>query len=130
MTRTYWNVDIPRAGDREWEDVATADTREQAIEIARELFGADAEGKVCLISEIAGDEDEAETPTLDVEALREQAHREYEIAKLMGPSDDPERFWLVYLRDLLQVTDAYLDACKARGWVDGITNGAEGEAAG
>lgn len=45
---------------------------------------------------------------LDADALRELAHREYEIAKLLGPDDEASQAWLDYVGKLVQVTDEYL----------------------
>jgi hypothetical protein len=42
------------------------------------------------------------------EELRETAHKEYEIAKLLGPSDEYEQAWLDYCDALVTLTDAYL----------------------
>lgn len=55
------------------------------------------------------------TPTdseggLDVEALRYLAHKEYEIAKLLGPDDAASQAWLEYVEQLVKLTDAYLGA--------------------
>lgn len=50
--------------------------------------------------------------TLDVERLRERAHREYEIAKLMGPSDDREAAWLTYCEALVGLSDRYLASVR------------------
>ena len=51
---------------------------------------------------------EQETGRLDAEALRDLAHKEYEIAKLMGPSDEYEQAWLDYCEALYKLTDEYL----------------------
>src|SRR4051812_19607154 len=48
---------------------------------------------------------EDEGNPLDVDALREQAHKEYEIAVLMGPSDANELRWADYLAKLVELTD-------------------------
>jgi len=44
------------------------------------------------------------------EAIREAAHREAEIARLMGPSDDYEQRWLDYCEALVKMTDEYIAA--------------------
>ena len=49
ITRTFW-VDIPILDDEEWVNVAEFATRQEAIDYAKERFGADDEGKVILIS--------------------------------------------------------------------------------
>jgi hypothetical protein len=49
-----------------------------------------------------------EEGTLDIEALRDLAHREMEIARLMGPSDDLEAGWLRYLEKLVSLTDRWI----------------------
>lgn len=58
-------------------------------------------------AEIAWRSGEGE-PGLDVEALREQTHKELEIARLMGPSDELEADWIHYLANVVGLTDAWL----------------------
>ena len=50
-------VDLPKE-DGAWKEVDTFDTKEDAIKFCRNLFRADEEGRVCLVSEISGVEDE------------------------------------------------------------------------
>jgi hypothetical protein len=59
MVGKRYAVDIPDSfnPEREWVNMAYFDTREEAIEYAMQTFGADAEGRVGLVTEIAGEED-------------------------------------------------------------------------
>lgn len=43
-------VDIPLEEGEEWRNVATFNTRKEAIEYAQKQFGADKNGKVSLVS--------------------------------------------------------------------------------
>lgn len=49
MTKHY-DVDIPTLTDA-WRYIASFKTKQEAIKFVQEKFGADEEGKVCLISE-------------------------------------------------------------------------------
>jgi hypothetical protein len=51
---------------------------------------------------------QVERRSLDIDALREQAHKELEIARLMGPSDDIEVGWVGYLEQLVNLTDEWI----------------------
>ncbi len=57
-----WTVDIPTPGRDEWTEIASAETRAQAIQIAQDLYGADDDGNVCLVAGPHGvnDEDDEE----------------------------------------------------------------------
>lgn len=44
-------VDIPQADRQDWLNVASFPTKEEAIQFAKEKFGADDEGKIQLITE-------------------------------------------------------------------------------
>ena len=50
---------------------------------------------------------------LDAELLRDTAHREYEIAKLLGPEDNEAQAWLDYCAALVRLTDEYLAKVRA-----------------
>lgn len=50
-------VDVPPAnidkfGDNEWINVKYFETREEALDFVQEYYGADEEGKVCLINSL------------------------------------------------------------------------------
>lgn len=45
-------VDVPNPHRPEWEFVAEFKSRDEAIAYAKKHYGADDEGKVCLISEV------------------------------------------------------------------------------
>lgn len=44
-------VDIPNALSDEWINIKTFDTKEEAIKFAQEIFGADENGLISIISE-------------------------------------------------------------------------------
>lgn len=49
-------VDIPQLCTDEWINVQTFTTRAEAIAFAQEQFGADDQGRVCLVSGFGADE--------------------------------------------------------------------------
>jgi hypothetical protein len=49
ITPTYF-LDIPNSKSNEWINIRAFKTRQEAIALARELFDADENGMVCLIS--------------------------------------------------------------------------------
>ena len=47
----HFYIDVPPInGSDEWHNVATFDTREEALKYAKEKFGADSEGRICILS--------------------------------------------------------------------------------
>jgi hypothetical protein len=48
---TRFAVDIPARDGHAMGEIGTYDTREEAITVARDLFGADEEGRISLVSE-------------------------------------------------------------------------------
>ena len=58
MAMAKYFVDIPTFSSEYWNNVATFDTREEAIKFVQENFGADENGKVCLVTEINMGDDE------------------------------------------------------------------------
>ena len=59
MSKTY-AIDVPNGYDPEaaWINYDYFDTREEAIKFARQHFGADENGCICLLNEIEEIEDE------------------------------------------------------------------------
>ena len=55
-----YSVDIPNACNLtgSWVDIGTFGSREEAIQYVQNLFGADEEGKINLVSEIECEDDE------------------------------------------------------------------------
>lgn len=53
-------IDIPNSSNFEeaWVNVDYFESREKAIQFARQLFGADAEGKICVVSELPDEDNE------------------------------------------------------------------------
>jgi hypothetical protein len=45
-----WTVDIPSDGKDDWTEIAACDTRAEAIRVAQELYGADDDGNICLVT--------------------------------------------------------------------------------
>lgn len=58
-------VDIPSSdlNESDWIAIKYFDSHKEAIEFARKYFGADEEGRVCLISEIEEQEEEIKGET-------------------------------------------------------------------
>ena len=52
-----WEVTLP-GSDGAWEPVGDPMTRQEALDYARRHYGADGEGRVCLVNSL-GEEDEA-----------------------------------------------------------------------
>ena len=45
-----WYVDVPHPNREEWENIDMLDTEKAALAYAQERFGADEDGKICLVS--------------------------------------------------------------------------------
>lgn len=41
---------VPHPADTEWVNISKFDNREDALKFAQEMFGADEEGRICLVS--------------------------------------------------------------------------------
>lgn len=52
--KTYF-IDIPSANDPFWIQIKQCASKEEAVEYAKKRFGADDEGRICLISELDTD---------------------------------------------------------------------------
>jgi hypothetical protein len=55
MAMAKFFVDLPTSDREYWSNVGTFDTKEEALKFVQENYGADQNGKVCLVSEISDD---------------------------------------------------------------------------